>query len=79
MEYMQNMVKKANQRQVPLLQSSQIKTRFRFSNRWTETVKDGSIVANLGKPVTLTWSYLPDGTSITGYNGEGTSASQLYA
>lgn len=32
-----------------------------------------------GKPTTLTWSFIPDGTSIFGFNGEPTSPSDLIA
>jgi hypothetical protein len=53
---------------------------FTFSdgNRWSFTSTNGSVPSQ-GQPVTLTWSIVPDGTSIYGYNGEPTSPSNLRA
>lgn len=55
-------------------------TKFQFEdvNRWTSTAVDGSGLGQ-GSPTTLTWSIVPDGTSIFGYNGEPTSGSDLRA
>lgn len=55
-------------------------TKFQFedASRWTATAVDGSGLRQ-GTPTTLTWSVVPDGTSIFGYNGEPTSASDLRA
>ncbi len=49
---------------------------FRLSNTWTSTATNGSVAAQ-GTPITLTWSFVPDGTSIPGSIGEATSASDL--
>ena len=51
---------------------------FRLSSRWTNTATNGTTgIGNQGDPVTLTWSFIPDGTSISGFNGEPTSPSSL--
>ncbi|MEQ9407474.1 MAG: Calx-beta domain-containing protein [Fuerstiella sp.] len=52
---------------------------FQFDDldRWTRTATDGSGLGQ-GDPTTLTWSFVADGTSITG-GREGTSASDLIA
>lgn len=49
---------------------------FNDNNRWSNTATNGSGL-NQGDPTTLTWSIVPDGTSIYGYNGEATSNSNL--
>lgn len=46
--------------------------------RWWATATDGAGLQQ-GDPTTLTWSIVPDGTSIHGYNGEATSDSILQA
>lgn len=51
---------------------------FNDNNRWSNTATNGSGL-NQGDPTTLTWSIVPDGTSIYGYNGEATSNSNLIA
>ncbi|MCA8995568.1 MAG: hypothetical protein KDA80_01225, partial [Planctomycetaceae bacterium] len=51
---------------------------FDDTDRWTNTVTNGSGLQQ-GDPTTLTWSFVPDGTSIFGYNGEPTSDSNLIA
>ena len=53
---------------------------FTFSDgdRWTTTATNGGGLSQ-GDPTTLTWSIVPDGTSIFGYNGEPTSPSNLRA
>lgn len=52
--------------------------RFQLQNRWTATATDGGGLTQ-GEPTTLTWSYVPDGTSIPGSNGEPAAASNLFA
>ena len=54
--------------------------KFTFSDdsRWTTTATDGGGLSQ-GDPMTLTWSIVPDGTSIFGYNGEPTNDSDLRA
>lgn len=51
---------------------------FNDGNRWSQTATDGFGLAQ-GDPTTLTWSVVPDGTSIFGYIGEGTAPSNLRA
>jgi len=53
---------------------------FQFSdgNRWSATATDGGGLGQ-GDPTTLTWSIVPDGTSIFGYIGEATANSNLRA
>jgi len=55
---------------------------FRVSSNWTTTATNGSGIT-LGTPVTLTWSFLPDGTNIPGGAtlgaGEPAAASNLIA
>jgi len=52
--------------------------RFQFATRWMSTamMPGGS---PLGKPVTLTWSIVPDGTFVEGFNGEPDAPSNLRA
>lgn len=45
--------------------------------RWSLTASGGGTAQ--GEPTTLTWSYVPDGTIIPGFNGEPTSASSMRA
>lgn len=52
--------------------------KYRADDRWTSTATDGGGIAQ-GEPLTLTWSVVPDGTSIFGYNGEATADSDLRA
>lgn len=49
---------------------------FNDSDRWSATATDGSGLSQ-GDPMTLTWSIVPDGTSIFGYIGEPTADSNL--
>jgi len=51
---------------------------FEDGNRWSNTATNGGGLGQ-GDPTTLTWSIVPDGTSIHGYNGEPTSGSVLVA
>ncbi|MEM9556404.1 MAG: matrixin family metalloprotease [Acidobacteriota bacterium] len=51
---------------------------FNDADRWSVTATDGAGLGQ-GDPTTLTWSIVPDGTSIFGYNGEPTSPSNLRA
>ncbi|MBZ0114890.1 MAG: matrixin family metalloprotease [Thermoanaerobaculia bacterium] len=50
---------------------------FPDGNRWTATASGGGL--GQGDPTTLTWSYIPDGTTIPGAVGEPQSPSQLFA
>lgn len=54
------------------------KFQFNDTNRWTTTATDAGPLSQ-GDPTTLTWSIVPDGTSIFGYNGEPTAPSNLNA
>ena len=47
--------------------------------RWTTTASQPSGASTNGVPVILTYSFVPDGTSVPGYNGEATSNSNLFA
>lgn len=47
-----------------------------LSDRWTSTATDGGGIS-LGDPVTLTWGFIDDGTSIAGNAGEPASNSSL--
>jgi len=51
---------------------------FLDDSRWSRTATDGSGLGQ-GDPTTLTWSIVPDGTSVFGYNGEPTGNSNLRA
>ena len=53
-------------------------TDYRDRNRWTTTATNGSGLTR-GQPCTITWSYVPDGTTIPGNGGEPASASSLFA
>ena len=46
-----------------------------LSDHWASTASDGGSVGNQGQPVTLTWSFVPDGTIIPGGEvpGEGSN------
>ena len=54
-------------------------TQFDETNRWGRTATYNSFFEGneQGKPTTLRWSFIPDGTSIFGFNGEPTSDSDL--
>ena len=56
-------------------------TQFDDLDRWeqTATFNDPGENAEQGLPTTLTWSFVPDDTSIFGFNGEDTSPSDLIA
>jgi|GEM_PF-2015404 len=49
---------------------------FNDSDRWHQTATDGQVYGQ-GNPTTLTWSIVPDGTSIYGYAGELATPSNL--
>ena len=51
---------------------------FLDNRRWGRTATDGGGLQQ-GAPTTLTWSIVPDGTSVFGYNGEPTANSNLRA
>lgn len=44
-------------------------TQFLSGGRWDETAIDGFRTGNLGDPLVLTWSIVPDGTRVTGLDG----------
>ena len=50
---------------------------FQANDRWTSTATDGS-TGDEGTPITLTWSFVPDGTMINNNNGQ-TLVSDLIA
>lgn len=52
--------------------------RFQLGSRWSSTATDGAGLGQ-GDPITITWSYVPDGLSIPGQIGEPTSNSNLIA
>ena len=52
--------------------------RFNVGPRWTSTALTPGGSA-LGKPLTITWSIVPDGTDVQGFNGEPDSNSNLRA
>lgn len=56
-------------------------TQYSEDGRWGRNATFNSFreSGEQGLPTTLTWSFIPDGTSIYGYNGEPTSNSDLVA
>jgi len=50
--------------------------KYQLSSRWYSTATQGSGLSQ-GDPTILTWSVVPDGTPIPGYNGEPSAASTL--
>ncbi len=53
--------------------------RFQQTNRWSSTATNGGGLGQ-GTPTTLTYSFIPDGTSVTNLNiGLGSGPSQLFA
>ncbi len=52
--------------------------KFQIYRRWSSTATDGSGLSE-GDPMTLTWSVVPDGTSITSGYGEPAAPSSLRA
>ena len=52
--------------------------RFNVGPRWTSTALSPA-GSPLGKPITITWSIVPDGTDVEGFNGEPDSNSNLRA
>lgn len=57
----------------------QAATQFDENDRWARTATFNSFFEfrEQGKPTTLTWSFMPDGTSIFGFNSEPTADSDL--
>jgi uncharacterized repeat protein (TIGR01451 family) len=52
---------------------------LQLGNHWFRTATNGSGQSTQGQPVTLTWSIVPDGTSISGGVGEPAAPSALRA
>ncbi len=53
---------------------------YNVGDRWTSTATNGGAVGSEGEPITITWSFVPDGLSITSNGvGEGTQNSTLFA
>ena len=53
-------------------------SRYQAGNRWSNTATNGGGLGQ-GEPVTLTWSYIPDGTNIPSGVGEPSGPSNLFA
>jgi len=62
----------------PLFQTGATNSRFQLQSRWSATATDGPGLIQ-GDPTVLTWSYLADGTNISGFAGEPASPSNLQA
>jgi len=76
-----NVVKRAYSRAGLVWQNhslSDTSDNFQLTSRWSRTATDGSGLQQ-GEPTTLTWSIVPDGTGIPGYNGEPSNPSNLRA
>lgn len=72
-------VEKFRRSAAPSLRTSVLEhslSKHQFFDRWSNTATDGTGLVQ-GEVTTLTWSFVPDGTSIYGYNGEATSNSSL--
>ena len=54
-----------------------LEPRFNQSARWGATAMTGATA--VGSPITLTYSFVPDGTPIQGFNGEPAAPSDLFA
>jgi serralysin len=52
---------------------------FTDTDRWTRTVTSGSTSLAQGDATVIRWSIAPDGTAISGYNGEAATPSNLRA
>ena len=61
----------------PLFKSGGL-ANFQLTNRWSATATNGGGLIQ-GDPTTITWSYIPDGTFISGFAGEPPSNSNLFA
>jgi len=57
--------------------------KYQIGGRWSGSFTGPGGVrysyGTTGTPITMTWSFVPDGLSIQGYNGEATSNSTLFA
>ncbi|GJM19956.1 MAG: hypothetical protein DHS20C14_21690 [Phycisphaeraceae bacterium] len=54
--------------------------RYQATNPWTSTATDGAIGGGNGTPITLTYSYVPDGTTVVDLGiGLGSGPSALFA
>lgn len=51
---------------------------FQAGSRWSFTATDGGTGA-YGNPATVTYSFVPDGTAVAGFNGEPSAPSDLFA
>jgi hypothetical protein len=64
------------------LSAAGLAPRFQLNPRWTTTATDGGGLAQ-GQPITLTWSYIPDGTAmpcqLCPQVAESSNASNLFA
>lgn len=47
---------------------------FELGDRWNRTATNGTAVGSQGSPITLTWSFAPDGTTIPAENNTTTSS-----
>jgi hypothetical protein len=62
----------------PLFQTGSDIAEFQLDSRWSTTATNGSGLGQ-GDPTILTWSYIPDGTNISGFVGEPAAPSNLFA
>ncbi len=76
-DYVEQMTRAAEAQGLSLGSNDTV-SRFRLNSRWSSTATDGGGLVQ-GEPMTLTWSYIPDGLSIPGQIGEPTSNSNLFA
>ena len=78
--YVQQAIATASLKRVhhSLAGGSESEFQFPDGNRWYRTATDGSGL-DQGDPTTLTWSVIPDGTTIPGYAGEADAPSNLRA
>lgn len=76
--YIQETITKASFERFSHSLTGDPETEYLFTdyNRWSQTCTDGSGL-DQGDPTTLTWSIVPDGTTISGYAGEADSPSNL--
>ncbi len=58
-------------------QAQQQAGNFEVAARWSFTATDGFNTGNQGSPITLTWGFINDGTTINGAAGEPNAGSEL--